>query len=157
MTPFEQQQRDRMVKVAHSWLRTPYHHEGRIKGVGIDCATLIAEVAAEAGLIPPVEIGHYSPDWHKNNDKERYMQVVLEFCREVTGTPLPGDIVLWKFARTFSHGAIVVKWPMIIHAWIDTNCAMDNADQNLRLKYSGETDSKPRQIKVMRFKQWGDS
>ena len=37
-------QRQRVVAEAETWLRTPYHHMGRIKGGGIDCPTLLAEV-----------------------------------------------------------------------------------------------------------------
>ena len=153
MTPEEKRERDRVVKITHTWLRTPYHHEGRVKGVGIDCAMLIAEVYTEAGLIPRPDVGHYSPDWHKNHSRERYMEVVLEHAREVE-VPLPGDMVLWQFARTFSHGGIVINWPLVIHAYVDRNCALENVDQAHFLKYRGETDSKLRPVKFMRLKRW---
>jgi hypothetical protein len=29
---------------------------------------------------------------------------------------LPGNVLIWRYGRTFSHGAIVSQWPMIIHA-----------------------------------------
>ena len=32
------------VQEALTWLGTPYHHQGRVKGVGVDCGTLICEV-----------------------------------------------------------------------------------------------------------------
>ena len=28
----------------------------------------------------------------------------------------PGDVLLFKFGRAFSHGAIVTAWPQIVHA-----------------------------------------
>ena len=31
--------------------------------------------------------------------------------------PLPGDIVLYKFGRCFSHAGIVIAWPQIIHSY----------------------------------------
>ncbi len=38
----------------------------------------------------------------------------------------PGDIVLWKFGRCFSHGAIIVEWPTIIHAYVGQRCTLEN-------------------------------
>lgn len=34
------------VAEAITWLGTPYHHQGRVKGVGVDCGTLLCEVYA---------------------------------------------------------------------------------------------------------------
>ncbi len=33
------------------------------------------------------------------------------------GLPLAGDVAVFRFGRTFSHGAIVVEWPVVIHAY----------------------------------------
>ena len=46
---------------AANWLRTPYHHMGRVKGGGTDCLMLLAEVYEAAGVIPHVEIPFYPP------------------------------------------------------------------------------------------------
>lgn len=32
------------VAEALTWLGTPYHQQGRVKGVGVDCGTLLCEV-----------------------------------------------------------------------------------------------------------------
>jgi len=42
-----------VIRCAHAWLRTPYHHMGRVKGAGVDYAMLLAEVYSEAGRVPP--------------------------------------------------------------------------------------------------------
>ncbi len=39
-----------VVRVARTWLGTPYHHQGRVKGAGVDCAGLSVGVAKELGL-----------------------------------------------------------------------------------------------------------
>lgn len=112
--------RTAVIAEAMSWIRTPYHHMGRIKGPqgGVDCATLLAEVYARAGIVAPVPIGQYPPDWHLHRDDERYLSLVLPHAVEIE-EPLPGDVALWKFGRAFAHGAIVVEpgWPAIIHAY----------------------------------------
>ena len=149
----EVEARQRVVEIARSFLGTKYHHLGRVKGVGVDCATLLAEVYEEAGLIPHVELPYYSPQWHLHRDAERYLSFVTEYASEVPGPPLPGDVVLWRFGRTFSHGAIVIEWPMIIHAYLNQSVVLENADAAQWLKIIGETADcgKPRPRKFMSY------
>ena len=105
-----------VIEEARSWLATPYHHMGRVKGAGADCLTLLAEVYRRAGVISHVEIPFYPPDWHLHRSAERYMDGLAGYAREVAA-PQPGDAALFKFGRCFAHGAIVTGWPRIIHAW----------------------------------------
>ena len=118
----EIEQRQRVVSVARSWLGTPYHSGGRKKGHGADCLTIIAEIFTEAGLVPRIEIPYYPHDWHLHHSAERYLEGLLKYTREIQGPPRPGDIALWKFGRGFSHGAIVIQWPQIIHAYAGSSC-----------------------------------
>jgi hypothetical protein len=37
--------------------------------------------------------------------------------------------VLFKFGRCFAHGAIVVVWPRLIHAWHNAGVIYADADQ----------------------------
>ncbi|WP_018704125.1 NlpC/P60 family protein [Anaeromusa acidaminophila] len=114
----EQAQRAAVVAEALTWLNTPYHHMGRVKGAGVDCGMLIAEVFERAGLIPHLDIGYYPMDWHLHRGAERYLCWVSKYANEVQRDPLPGDIVLHQWGRCISHGAIVIKWPMVIHSYI---------------------------------------
>lgn len=111
--------RQRVVDEAVTWLRTPYAHMGRVKGGGIDCLTLFAEVYSAVGLIERPEIEFYAPDWNLHRDAERYLEGIMRYAREIEGPPEPGDIAIWKFGRCFAHGAIVISWPQVLHAWHD--------------------------------------
>ena len=55
MTDLESHQRAAVVAETCSWLGTPYHDRGRIKGSGVDCAMLPAEIYTAVGLIPPLD------------------------------------------------------------------------------------------------------
>ncbi|MGN7039478.1 NlpC/P60 family protein, partial [Neisseria sp. P0003.S003] len=46
-----------------------------------------------------------------------------------TDTPKPGDVVVWKFGRTFSHGAVYVGDNKIIHIYIGRGVVLDEVDQ----------------------------
>ena len=104
-------QRAGVVRVARSFVGTPYHHMGRVKGAGVDCATLLAEVYYEAGLLSePVAIEYYPMDWHLHRDEERYLRIVQRYCREIPEEQaLPGDIVVYHFGRAWAHGGIVIN------------------------------------------------
>src|SRR5215471_11779007 len=94
-------QRQAVLAEAIEWLQTPYHHAARVKGAGVDCLTLLAEVYERAGIIPHVEIPFYPPDWHLHRDAERYLEGVMQYAREIDGPPQPGDIAIFKFGRCF--------------------------------------------------------
>jgi NlpC/P60 family putative phage cell wall peptidase len=105
-----------IVAEARSWLGTPYHHCARLKGVGVDCAQLPAAVYHAVGLIPDLQ-PEYSPQWMMHRDEEQYLSWVHPHAREISrGDLLPGDLVMWKFGRTYSHSAIIIEKPTIIHA-----------------------------------------
>lgn len=116
-----QGQRAAVVAEAKSWLTTPYHHQGRIKGAGVDCAALLIEVYRAARLVPEIDPRPYPPDWHLHRSAERYLGWILRYAREIA-KPGPGDIALFRFGRCFSHGAIVIEWPRLIHAYVGEGC-----------------------------------
>jgi NlpC/P60 family putative phage cell wall peptidase len=108
--------REGVVAEAISWIGTPFHHAARVKGAGVDCLMLLAEVYERAGVMAHVEPPFYVADWHLHQNAERYLEGLLAYAREVR-EPRPGDVALFRFGRTFSHGAIVVAWPRLIHAY----------------------------------------
>ena len=112
----EQELRAAIVAEATSWLRTPYHHQARIKGVGVDCAQLPAAVYEAVGLIPHLE-PQYSPQWMLHHDEEQYLSWIKPHARQIKREEvLPGDLVVWKFGRVYSHSGIVTTPPTVIHA-----------------------------------------
>lgn len=107
--------RQRIVDEAEKWLNTPYHPHGRVLGAGVDCVMLLAEVYERAGAVPHIEPGHYSVQLGLHSEDEILEAFVLQYGREVE-TPEPGDCVLFKFGRSYSHGGIMVSPIRFIHA-----------------------------------------
>lgn len=141
------EQRARVIAEAHTWVAalTPYHHQGRIKGVGVDCATILCEVYEAAGVIPYVDPTPYPPDWHLHRDGERYLGWLHQYARE-TDTPRPGDVAVWKFGRCFSHAAILCDDEHIIHSYIGQGVRLERRDADL---FRGRA--------VKYFTLWGDA
>lgn len=111
-----------LLAEAETWLGTPFHHEARVKGAGVDCGQLLLAVYEAVGIIPHVETEPYPADFHLHRDREWYAEILGAYAREFAGppdgeAPRPGDVALFKFGRVYSHGAIVIAWPRLIHAY----------------------------------------
>ncbi len=129
MTIYERAMRQAVVGEALTWLGTPYHHQGRVKGAGVDCAFLLIKAYHACGLIPDLDPRPYPRDWHLHRSEERYLNWVKEYAAPVEA-PQPGDLVLFRYGRCVSHGGLVVEWPTIIHALASAGvCTLDNAAQ----------------------------
>jgi cell wall-associated NlpC family hydrolase len=129
------EERARVVQEALSWVGTPYHHAARVKGAGVDCGQILAVVYEEAGVIPHMEPAPYPFDWAENRSEERYLGYVEQYAHRIDGPPRPGDIALYRYGRCISHGAIVVRWPQVVHAALKSGMVvLDDAPGNADLK-----------------------
>jgi cell wall-associated NlpC family hydrolase len=122
------EQRTRIVRAAREWLGTPYHHHARVKGAGADCAMFPLSVYQECGVLPPsYQPPEYSVQWHLHRSEELYLKEIDRFVLEIAGPPQPADFVVFQFGRTYSHGAIVLDWPLIIHSYIPHGVLLSDA------------------------------
>jgi len=125
------QKRFEIVRAAREWLGTPYHHHARVKHAGADCAMFPLAVYQECGVLPKnFSAPEYSVQWHLHRSEEIYLQTLAPVMREKPSEPLPADFVIFKFGRAFSHGAIVVKWPIIIHSYIPHGVLLSDAERD---------------------------
>lgn len=107
--------RTAVITEALTWIGTPYHHAGRVKGVGVDCLTFLMEVFSRTGVVPPQKTPFYRPDFMMHSAEETYLNGLLEHGREVK-VPQPADVAIFKWGRIYAHAGIVVDWPWILHA-----------------------------------------
>lgn len=132
--------RDDVVSEARSWLGTPYHHRARVKGAGTDCGMILIAVFSQVGVIEDFDPGEYSQEWMMHRSEEKYLAQVERYATKVDRDPLPGDIVLFKFGRCISHGAIVTEWPCVVHAYLHAGMVVEdnlNTNENLKNRLSG--------------------
>lgn len=131
----EAQVRSTIVNETKTWLDTPFHHRASIKGVGADCGAglLYGVFVKETGLAKDVEIPEYSPQWWANTNEELLINAILAAGFIEVQEHLPGDIVVSKVGRVFSHSGIVVEWPKVIHANPDARKVMYSSAELYRL------------------------
>ncbi len=155
MDDTELQARKRLLDAAKAYHGTPYHHRAMLKGVGVDCGTFLICAATDAGLVPPIEVPVYSEQFNLHRSEDWYWQILMKHCVEVPMPPLPGDFVIWQFGRCFSHAALVIDWPRVLHACIRDRVRYDDAHAAQWLRFVGESapGNKPRPMKLASF--WG--
>lgn len=101
---------------AREYLDTPYVNQGRLKGIGIDCAGLIVEICKELNCYNGGDYEGYSmtPDGHK----------LFKTCQEYAGKEKDiedmeaGDILLMRFASNPQHLGILLEDGYIAHAYL---------------------------------------
>src|SRR5579863_6520001 len=150
MLEIETTQRAAVVAEARRWIGTPFHNCADIRGVGVDCGMLIVRVFVDAGLCPPFDPRPYPPDWHLHRSEERYLGFVFDRCAEATEEDArPGDVIVFKYGRCYSHGGIVTKSEPLtfIHAF---NPARRVVEEQLR---HNEQLSQPRHARRF-FSLW---
>jgi cell wall-associated NlpC family hydrolase len=106
-----------IVTTARKWLGTPFHHQGRVPNVGLDCVGLVIQVAKELNL--------------SNFDTTNYSAIpdgkVLKSLCEQEMIEVPyinaqyGDVLLFKFGERPQHLGIIGDYLYggfsIIHAY----------------------------------------
>ena len=110
--------RDEIIAEALTWLGTPYQHAQMVKGAGVDCGMILVGIFSAVGLIPPeFRPKPYAPDWHMHRSEEKYLDQIKGFAHEIERNQAQrGDVVVFKFGRTFSHGAVIIDASLVLHA-----------------------------------------
>lgn len=100
---------DLVVTAAREWVGTPWHHNQRCKGVGVDCVQFIAAIAHDVGVdIGRIENYYRTPE---GNSLIASMQS-LEGLREVSVIE-PGVILVFQIGGVPHHLGIATENGMI--------------------------------------------
>jgi NlpC/P60 family putative phage cell wall peptidase len=109
-----------IVRIARSWLGTPYHHQASLKGVGTDCVGLVRGIYRELYNVEPPELINYSADWGDSNGNEDMVIAAYKYLEPVPLDQLgPGHVVMvrWKEGRVAKHSMIMTGSRSAIHAY----------------------------------------
>lgn len=139
----EMEQRARVIEESRRWIGTPYRHCMDTLGQGVDCAMHLVRSWVDAGIVHSFDPRPYPPSWHIHQSEERYLSWVMSAAVEVP-TPRPGDIVLWRFGRCLSHGGIVTRPGVVVHAVLDLGVCTESDMHEAYLEYVGRS-GRPRE------------
>jgi cell wall-associated NlpC family hydrolase len=106
---------DNVVSAARLALGTPFKHQGRTVGKGLDCAGLLAHVCA-AHDQPVIEQPGYAR--HPSGGLLEAALDAQPALVRVRGMPQAGDFVLMKFETDSAPSHLgIVAGKTLIHAW----------------------------------------
>lgn len=114
---------EEIIAAARSMLKTPFKHQARVPGRGLDCAGLLVCTCWAVGL--PVEDvqGYGRNPWSGQLEQAIRRQ---PFLREVPKTDLrPSDVLLMRFSKAPQHVAIVTDLG-IIHAYEHSGAVVEH-------------------------------
>lgn len=115
--------RAEVVAEARTWEGTRFHHQGRVRGVGVDCLNLVVAVAEAKGLVSPDFRWNDYPEY-QGYGRSPNAPLLLSGCdrfmdRIEPAKVLPGDVLVFRFVTEAQHFAIVTgsNPTYIIHAY----------------------------------------
>jgi len=117
--------RQEVIAEARTWIGTRWHHQGRMRGVGVDCAGLVIGVARSLGL-SEFDVANYSRIPSGGLLRELCAANMRLIARELAAD---GDVYLMRFEREPQHLAIRSTWqdmPSIIHAYADVRRVVEH-------------------------------
>ena len=103
-----------IVTTAQSYIGTPYHHQGRQRGVGVDCVGLLVGVAKDLGL------QHTDSTTYEQDPEPGLILEYLEaWCDRVEPEDArPGDVVaFWVTEGAGPVHAGVLTPTGLVHCW----------------------------------------
>lgn len=99
-----------IVAEARTWIGTKFHHQGRVKGVGVDCIGLIVGVAENCGIT----FGGRKPSMldERNYGMLPEGERLKTLCEQhlvpkEKHDAAPGDVALFAFEKLPQHVAII--------------------------------------------------
>lgn len=144
------------VEEALTWIGTPFGDCADIKGPGgaVDCAMLMTRCAVDTGLLAPFDPRPYAPRWHLHRNEELFVDFVTgKLGAHEIETPQFGDIAVWQFGRTYSHGGILINSDEIVHAYYANRMVIKTRlDEPLLSQTAGANGVKPRPVRY--FDLW---
>ena len=98
-----------IIREARSWIGTPWHHNQRCKGAGVDCVQFIAALAQSQGLdIGKLENYYRTPRGDELLDTMRAIPGLVE-----TGIIQGGSILVFRVGGIPHHLAVATEEGMI--------------------------------------------
>ncbi len=95
-----------------SCLGTPFHHQGRRAGIGLDCIGLIVHAMQAAGL----EVRDCI-DYGRRPEGERLLQALAAHGFYKAETIEAGDVLIFRIGREPQHAGLALDAARMIHAY----------------------------------------
>jgi cell wall-associated NlpC family hydrolase len=123
-----------LAHVAQSWLGTPFHPHAAIRGVGVDCVHLLAEICREPDLFAGYELPRYTMDGGDHTDASQvlsWLEAHPRFRRiDLASEALAaGDLITFRLGRVAHHVGPILSQKTFLHAIRDCGVLESRIDE----------------------------
>jgi NlpC/P60 family putative phage cell wall peptidase len=100
------------ISELREWIGTPYVHQGRVKGVGVDC------IGLAIGAIRDLGLGDYEPDYGYAYVPDGLLCDRIAVHLEETDEPQDGDLLVFRIRTVPQHCAFLTEGgTCLLHAY----------------------------------------
>jgi hypothetical protein len=97
--------RQEIINEAMEWLGTPFVHQDRTKGQGVDCVNFIAALAIATGAVPDVE---FERDYRMHENGETMVRLFRSYLNPIDWRDaLPADVFVVRYNADHWHCMLV--------------------------------------------------
>jgi NlpC/P60 family putative phage cell wall peptidase len=87
-----------VVRLARTWIGTPYHHQAACRGAGADCIGLVRGVWRELYGAEPEAAPGYSADWAEASGIETLIEAARRHMTEIPPREArTGDVAIFRY------------------------------------------------------------
>lgn len=101
-----------MVAAARGCIDTPFHHQGRAPGVGIDCIGLIIVAMKATGMVV-----RDRTDYGRRPDGRGLIAALEEHGAKRTDRIQAGDVLVFRYDKQPQHVALATSESAMIHSF----------------------------------------
>jgi NlpC/P60 family putative phage cell wall peptidase len=105
-------QTDTMIAAARACLGTPFHHQGRAAGVGLDCIGLVIVALNATGIAV-----RDRADYGRRPDGKSLTEALTEHGATPADPIQAGDILLFRYDGQPQHVALATGGETMIHSF----------------------------------------
>lgn len=108
---------DPLIDQARDYLGTPWVHQGRLKGIGVDCVGLLVCAARDAGY-EVLDVEGY-PEYPAGT---WLLEELERNCNRVHEEPRVGDVIAFAASTQVWHVGLITQLEplVVIHCWRKT-------------------------------------
>ncbi len=120
------------VEKVRGYLGTPFHHQGRVPGVGLDCAGVVVCALQDLGY-PITDIKGYGRVPAQN----LFLKSILSHFDSILLADIaPGDLMFFVFVSEPQHIAVVSRIDpiLLIHSYSQVKKVVENSLDNTWMK-----------------------
>lgn len=119
MKPFfaDNARQELLRQVATSWKGTPFVPHASVKGAGVDCVHLAAQIYVESGHLDTYQFASYTMDGGHHNALSQVTAWLDASPRFIKGVypVLAGDLICFRIGKVIHHVGIAVSERNFVH------------------------------------------